>query len=246
MIKTIYLRTLKVLMKKPLVLWGISLLQILLSAVFGILFGVIPGVSLAIGWLLSTSMTMVFLHGYRGEEVKAVQLFDACKDWATVKRVLCGMGWMNLWVFLWGLIPVVGWIFAIIRVYRYRLTPYILVTEPDVAPTQAIKVSAQRTQGYKAKMFGADVLVYVLFAVAVLILSLLAAIPYIGVLFTLVNIVLVVCFAIFSPLFLGLVQAAFYEEINADHRCPQCGAKTQTGSSFCPQCGASLNAETEA
>lgn len=215
LIKTIYLRAVAVLAKKPFVLWGISLLSGVLSTVFSVLCGIVPGLSLCISLLLSTSMTMIFLRGYRGEEVKAVQLFECFKDWKTIKRVLCGMGWMLLWIFLWSLIPVVGIIFAVIRAYRYRLTPYILVYEPDVSITDAIKVSAQRTQGYKAKMFGADVLVYAAYFVAVLVLTLLAMIPYIGILFSLVLFVLNVVFFLFVGLFLGLVQAAFYEEISA-------------------------------
>lgn len=246
MIKTIYLRAANVLLKKPFVLWGISLLEILLSAVAWVLFGTVMGAALAITWLLSTSMTMIFLSGYRKQEVKCVQLFDAFRDWATIKRVLGGMGWMYLWIFLWALIPLVGWIFAIIRVYRYRLTPYILMTEPDVPPTQAIQVSAQRTHGYKGKMFGADILVYVLYAAALLILHLLGLIPYIGALFSLISTLLSICFAIFSPLFFGLVKAAFYEEINSDHHCPQCGAISQPGSGFCSKCGAPLNPQPEA
>lgn len=237
MIKTIYLRAAKVLMKKPVVLWGISLLAGVLSTVFGLLFGIIPGVALCISLLLGTSMTMIYLRGYRGQEVKAVQLFECFKDWATIKRVLCGMGWMYLWVFLWGLIPVVGIIFAVIRIYRYRLTPYILVYEPEVPITEAIHVSAQRTQGYKAKMFGADVLVYVAYFVVVLVLSILGLIPFLGVLFRLVSTLLGIVFGLLSPLFLGLVQAAFYEEIAANRTCGQCGANVPPEASFCAQCG---------
>lgn len=238
MIKTIYLRAFKVLAKKPFVLWGISLLEILLSAVLGVLFGVAIGVSMAISLLLSTSMTMIYLYGYRGQDVKCVQLFDTFQSWATIKRVLCGMAWKSLWVFLWCLIPIVGPIFGIIRAYQYRLTPYILMTEPDVAITEAIKVSTQRTKGYKGKMFGADILVYAAYIVAVIVLGLLAKIPFIGVLFSLISVLLTICFILFCPLFLGLVKAAFYEEINASHHCPQCGATVAPGSSFCSQCGA--------
>ncbi|MBO4854521.1 MAG: hypothetical protein J5482_05235 [Oscillospiraceae bacterium] len=213
MIMAIYKKALAVLMKKPLRLWGISLLSILLASVASVLFGVIPGVALAIGLLLDTSMTMIYLHGYRGEEVSTVNLFDCFRDWTTVKRVLCGMGWMWLWIFLWSLIPVVGWIFGIIRIYEYRLTPYILMQEPDAKPTDAIKVSKERTRGWKGKMFGADILVIVLFYAAFLVLSLFSRIPYIGVLFALVMFVGGICFAVLLPLFQGLVRSAFYEEI---------------------------------
>ena len=243
LIKKIYGKAGKVLAKKPFALWGISLLSGVLTGVAGMLCGIIPILSLCIGLLLSTSMTMIFLHGYRGEEVKAVQLFECFKDWKTIKRVLCGMGWMFLWVFLWSLIPFVGWIFAIVRIYRYRLTPYILVYEPDVAITDAIKVSAERTQGYKGKMFGADVLIFVAWFVVNLVLGLLSAIPYIGILFALVLIVVNIVFMLFIGLYMGLVQAAFYEEImstTAKRFCTQCGGAVSVDAGFCSHCGANL------
>ncbi|MBE6989547.1 MAG: hypothetical protein E7426_02215 [Ruminococcaceae bacterium] len=220
MILEIYKKALSVLMKKPLKLWGISLLCILLTGIGSALFGIIPGVALCISILLETSMTLIYLHGYRGEEVETLRLFDCFRDWKTIKRVLCGMGWMMLWIFIWGLIPVVGWIIAIVRTYEYRLTPYILMMEPDVKPTEAIKLSSARTEGWKGKMFGADILIYVLFAAAALILSLFARIRFIGVLFALVLFVLTICFFVLVPLFRGLVQSAFYEEICGNAAAP--------------------------
>ena len=213
MIMEIYRRAFSILMKKPVRLWGISLLGVFLSGVGSALFGIIPGVAIAISLLLSTSLTMVYLHGYRGEEVKSVDLFECFRDWTTIKRVLCGMGWMLLWIFLWSLIPIVGIIFGIIRGYQYRLTPYILMQEPDVKPSEAIKVSKERTKGWKGKMFGADILVYVVFYVVMIILVLLTRIPVAGVLFGIITVLFVICFFILLPLFLGLVHAAFYEEI---------------------------------
>ena len=132
MIKKIYGRALTVLGRKPLKLWGLSLLSAFLILVAECAFGLIPIVGLAVGFLLEVGLTMVFLRGYLGEELHTVQLFDCFKDWKTIKRVLCGMGYMYLWIFLWSLIPVVGFVFAIIRAYEYRLTPYILMMEPDV------------------------------------------------------------------------------------------------------------------
>ena len=188
-IKTIYSRAFAVLRKKPFLLWGISLLAMLLSALSVPLLGVIPAASIAVSMLLQTAMTLIYLRGYRGEEIAVTQLFDTFKDWKTVKRVLCGMGWASLWIFLWSLIPVVGIVFGIIRAYEYRLTPYILMHEPDVPITEAIKVSREKTRGYKAKMFGADALYVVVIAAAEILLALLAMIPYIGVLFGILSVV---------------------------------------------------------
>ena len=214
MIMTIYKRALGVLLSKPLKLWGISLLSIALSSVLGSLCGVaIPGLSLAVGMLIGTSMTMIYLAGYRGQKVEVAQLFSCFKDWSTIKRVLCGTAWMYLWIFLWSLIPFVGFIFAIVRSYQYRLTPYILVTEPDVSITDAIKVSAERTSGYKLKMWLADFLIDLIFGLGCIVIGLLAAIPFIGILFGIVLFLLIVVYTVLRPLFSGLVQAAFYEEI---------------------------------
>ena len=214
MIMAIYRKAFGVLMRKPLKLWGISLLYLFLSCVGVALCGIaIPIFGIAVALLLETSMTIIFLRGYRGEDVRAVNLFDCFRDWATIKRVLCGMGWMLLWIFLWSLIPIVGIIFALIRTYEYRLTPYILVMEPDVKPSEAIKLSKQRTMGWKGKMFGADILIVVFFYVAFLILLLLARIPYAGIVFAILLVLFVILFCLLAPLFIGLVQAAFYEEI---------------------------------
>lgn len=213
MIKTIFLRAFDVLKKKPFTLWGISLLAIFLNIVGTVLFGIIPGVGLGIGLLLSTSMTMIFLHGYRGEQVKVEGLFECFKDKKVAIRVLAGMAWMNLWILLWSLIPIVGVFFAINRAYAFRLTPYILVTEPEIGITDAIKVSRARTMGYKAKMFGAELLYHAIIIGVQLVLSILGLIPVIGAIFLLASVLVAIIDLLFGSLFLGLVQAAFYEEI---------------------------------
>lgn len=213
MILTIYKRALGVLLRKPFALWGISLLKFLLVFVLCIFFLGVPGVGIAINILIGTAMTMIFLRGYRGEEVHTAQLFDCFKDGATAKRVLGGMLWVKLWIFLWSLIPIVGIVFNIVKTYEYRLTPYILVTEPEISATEAMKESSKRTKGYKGKMFGADILIPVIVALIQLILGLFAKIPFIGSLFNLILIIFTICWTILSPLYTGLVQAAFYEEI---------------------------------
>lgn len=243
MLMTIYGRAFKVLMKKPLKLWGLSLLAILLSFVLGALCGgAIPGLALCVGALIGTSMTIIFLRGYRGEEVKTVMLFECFKDWNTIKRVLLGIGWMWLWIFLWALIPVVGPILALIRIYEYRLTPYILVFEPEIPITETIKVSAQKTGGYKLQMWLADFVYSAIFCVIIFVLSLLSLIPYVGILFMLIMFLVYLVIFAFAPLFGGLIQAAFYEEITGDNNCfcPDCGAKLYKGVAFCSNCGKAL------
>ncbi|MBQ7328506.1 MAG: hypothetical protein IJX01_01195 [Oscillospiraceae bacterium] len=240
MMMTIYGRALKVLLKKPFKLWGLSLLAIALSGALSALCGfAVPILGIAVGLLISTAMTIIFLRGYRGEDVDVLQLFACFKDWTTAKRVLLGLGWMYLWIFLWSLIPIVGPIFALIRVYEYRLTPYILVFEPEVPITEAIKVSSQKTMGYKLQMWLADFVYAALFGIVAFVLGLFSAIPVLGLLFVLVLIVLYIAFIVLAPLFAGLVQAAFYEEINsvAVAYCSGCGFKLTEKVDTCPNCG---------
>lgn len=253
MITTIYSRAFKVLMQKPVKLWAISLLSILLTSLAVALCGAaIPILGIAVSLLMSVSMTMIFLHGYRGENVEVVQLFECFKDWNTIKRVLLGMGWMTLWITLWSLIPFAGPVFAIIRSYEYRLTPYILVTEPEISVTDAIKVSSERTKGYKMQMFLADFLASLIISVASSILAALGMIPVIGIVFLLATLAL----SALSPLFMGLLQAAFYEEIKnptipttpaaapvngAAAFCPNCGSALEAGAKFCPRCGQQID-----
>ena len=123
-----------------------------------------------------------------------------------------------------------GIVFGTIRAYEYRLTPYILMHEPDVPITESIKVSREKTRGYKAKMFGADALYVVVIAHAEILLALLA-IPYMR---------SPAAFSawcsdaasLFGLLFLGLVQAAFYEEITHRRVCPRCGVELSPDARF--------------
>lgn len=213
MISNLYQKTFSVLMKRPLRLWGITLLSSVLLVVVHIGFIGIPAVGFCAALLLEASMSMIYLNSYRtGLEPKTSYLLAAfSKD--RIWRVLGGMAWMYLWIFLWFLIPVVGFVFATIRAYEYRFVPYILMTRDDVRPTEAIKVSKAETMGYKGKLFGADLLLEGVYFVVILLLSLLSMIPYVGIVFTILRIVLTVVFGVLAPLFLGILHAAFYVEI---------------------------------
>lgn len=213
MVSSIYKKTFSVLMKRPFKLWGLSLLSGLLLLLVWIGFISIPAASFCAALLLSASMSMIFLNSYRtGLEPQASYLFAAFKK-DRILRVLGGMAWMQLWIFLWSLIPIVGFVFAIIRAYEYRFVPYILMTREDVKPTEAIKISKQETMGYKGKMFGADLLLTAVCFGIFLIFTLLRQIPYLGSLFRILWILFAVAFDLLAPLFSGIMQAAFYVEI---------------------------------
>ena len=213
MISNLYQKTFSVLMKRPLRLWGITLLSSVLLVVVHIGFIGIPAVGFCALLLLEASMSMIYLNSYRtGLEPKTAYLFAAFRK-DRIWRVLGGMAWMQLWIFLWSLIPIVGIVFGVIRAYEYAFVPYILMTRDDVRPTEAIKVSKAETMGYKGKLFGADLLLEGVYFVVILLLSLLSRIPYVGIVFTILRIVLTVVFGVLAPLFLGILHAAFYVEI---------------------------------
>lgn len=213
MISNLYQKTFSVLMKRPLRLWGITLLSSVLLVVVHIGFIGIPAVGFCALLLLEASMSMIYLNSYRtGLEPKTAYLFAAFRK-DRIWRVLGGMAWMYLWIFLWSLIPIVGIVFGVIRAYEYAFVPYILMTRDDVKPTEALKVSKEETMGYKGKLFGADLLLEGVYLVAILLLSLLSRIPYVGIVFTILRVVLSVAFSVLAPLFLGILHAAFYVEI---------------------------------
>ena len=212
MVRSIYKKAFAVLKKKPVTLWGISLLCVLLEILALIGFGVVPAAAVVVMWALEAGMAMIYLNSYRtGLKPKSVYLFAAFKK-GRFWHVVGGLAWMELWIFLWALIPIVGIVFAVIRAYEYRFTPYILMTRDDVKATEAIQLSKQMTMGYKGKMFWADMLVCLLYLAAALVLALFSLIPFIGILFRIVLLLLQIAFSLFAPLFLGIVQAAFYVE----------------------------------
>ncbi len=265
MIKNMYLRVWRVLIQKPFRLWGISLLGLLLTSL-GASLAAIPLLAIAIALLLRLGMARVYLRGYRGLENHAENLFDGFRD--GIGRKLAGSAWAELFKFLWGLIPVVGFVFAAIRHYEYAFVPYILMERPEVAALDARKVSREETHGWKGLMFAADVCLAVMVLVAFLVLSALCIIPVIGILFRLVLIVYILACIAFLPLVYGLLHAAFYEEIhngnlaaqaaaqanaiNARYNaqngtvCSNCGTLLDPGARFCPNCGTPAEQTPEA
>ena len=181
-------------------------LLVALSAVFGML----PIISIPIALVLNAGMAAVYLAGYRGQEVNSDALFAGFKRFF---KVAGGMGWMALWILIWGLIPVVGVVFAVIKMYSYRFVPYIVIQDPNISATEALRLSMKRTEGFKGRMFLADLFVGLCCAGVMIVLSLLSMIRYIGPVFTVISALVSILFALVVPLLLGLINAAGYEEI---------------------------------
>lgn len=213
MISGIYKASFAALKKQPFRLWGIALLGGFLYLAACIGFIAVPAVAFCVDLLLSASLAMIFLNTYRtGLEPKTAYLFSAFRK-DHIWRVLGGMAWSRLWIFLWSLIPIVGIVFGVIRAYEYAFVPYILMTREDVKPTEAIKISKQETMGYKGKMFGADMLLLVIGFGVTLVLALLGLIPFIGGPFRVLRYLASPVLSTMITTFSFLLDAAFYVEI---------------------------------
>lgn len=208
---SIYSKSFALLARKPVRLWGLSLMFTLLSALAAA-FGVIPIISLPITFVLEVGMTSVFLDAYRGKDVSTDQLFKGFKNFF---RFAGGMAWMYLWVLIWSMIPIAGIVFGVIKSYSYRFVPYILLSDPDISATEALRVSMRLTEGYKGKMFLADLLLGAIIFVVVLIFTLIGGAVPVLLLLTVIVWAVVVAFA---PLVFGIIKAAYYDEIEKEKK----------------------------
>lgn len=204
-----YRKAFAVLAKKPIRLWGISLLYVLVAAIIGALGSFVPLIALPIVLVLGLGFTGVLLDGYHGKEVRSEQLFRAFRKDEIVRNG-AGMCWMELWMLIWAFVPVMN----IIKTYAYSFTPYILVTDKEIGATDALRKSMRLTDGYKAKMFWADLLLSLGVCLVIILLVLLGQIPYIGWLFILLLVLFYIAVILFLPIFCGLVHTAFFEEIS--------------------------------
>ena len=209
MIQYVYQNVFNVIKEKPVVLWGTSLLCTLLS-LLAVIFGILPIISIPIVLTLSASMAVIYVKGYRREAFTSQDLFS---NFSHVFHVAGGMAWMMLWLFLWLLVPLAGPVMLIVKGLSYSLTPYILIYQPEISATEALKVSMEQTKGYKGNMF----LTYLVFAVAVwivcFVLAMLTAIEVVSMVFGFLLFLVALVLVLFAPFFLGLVQAVFYDEI---------------------------------
>ncbi len=205
--------TLKTLFSKPIQLWGLSLLGVILNVCANLLCSVPPILGMSVSRTLSAGMDCVFLDAYNGKEVNAKQIFSGFSSGKSFFRVAGGMLWKSLWLIIWGLllvIPPVGIAVLIYKGISYSFTSYILLKKPDISPLDAIKRSMQLTKGYKGKIFVTYLLVAAAFLLIALISFLFGLIPYIGILIAaLISIVV----GILSPLFFGVLQAAMFTEV---------------------------------
>ena len=213
-----YKQALDVILKKPIMLWGLSLLSVVITVLLSIVTAPIFILGTAISVLVSCGMVKVYLDGLKGNEVNSDQLFAAFNKNAL--RVIGAMAWMGLWIVIWAMVPIAGPIIAIVKSYSYKFVPYIVMTRPDVTATQALRLSMEMTKGKKGQMFLADLCFYGGIFVVSFVLGLFAAIPFIGILFGLVAFVFTLAVSLFSPIFVGLYSAAFYDDAEVKEEIP--------------------------
>ena len=206
----VYTKSFGFLSKKPILLWGLSLLFTLMTTL-AMVFGVFPIIWLPIVLVLELGMVNVFLCGYRGRDISAMQLFEGFGS--KFFRNAGGMGWRVLWLLIWGLIPIVGIIMAIVKFYSYRFVPYIMLAEPDITATEALKKSMIQTDGYKGKMFLADFLIGLAVAILTIIFFFVLRIPFIGFVLTAIYYIILVALL---PLVIGTLEAVYYDKISKE------------------------------
>ena len=209
--------TLKTLMKKPVQLWGLSLLGVILQSLSNVLCAVPPILGMGVSNTLSAGMENVFLDAYHQKEINSKQIFSGFSSGKSFLRIAGGMLWRTLWLFLWALfalIPIVGWVIApimlVIKGISYSFTPYLLLRMKDISPLDALKRSMEMTKGYRGKIFLTYLICYAALLVIGLLLFLIAKIPVIG--FIIVGIVGVVI-SVLCPLFFGVLRAAMFTEV---------------------------------
>ncbi len=240
-----YKEAFKVIAKKPLRLWGLSLLSTLVCVLgIALSFPVLVIVGISFAAVVAAGMSKVYLDALDGKEVNSDQLFAGFRRFWTV---LGGLAWEALWEMIWvfavggGIIVVGGAIFLIFygfkipmivcevivgvvifplyvagiflvtnRKYAYRFVPYILMTRDDVSATEALRLSVRLTNGKKLQMFLADIILSAALPTAIMIFFLPTLIPYVGGIFAVLFIAVVIVVSLLLPIFTGLYSAAFY------------------------------------
>ena len=209
--------TLKTLMKKPVQLWGLSLLGVILQSLSNLLCAAPPILGMGVSSTLSAGMENVFLDAYHQKEINSKQIFSGFSSGKSFLRIAGGMLWRTLWLFLWALfalIPIVGWVIApimlVIKGISYSFTPYLLLRKKDISPLDALKRSMEMTKGYRGKIFLTYLICYAALLVVGLLLFLIAKIGgFAVVLAGLIGLVI----GIFCPLFFGVLRAAMFTEV---------------------------------
>lgn len=209
-----YKRAWEIIKRKPLKLWGYSVLAMVILTLVSTFAGPVALIGLVAYFLIIPGLNLIYLDELSGKEATAERLFQGLNK-ENFQRVLAGMAWCELWTIIWSFVPVYG----IYKMYTYRFVPYILLTKPEVAPMDALHMSKQITEGKVLNMFLCDLCWYggIIVAYAVLSFATLvfAMIPILGIILSAImifaSIVLLIGIIFAGQVFTGLYQASFYE-----------------------------------
>ena len=131
---------------------GITILADIIIAALAML-GAIPVVGLVASVLISpiieVGLLIFNLEVYMGEKPEIGTLFKGFKD-GRFGHVLGGFWYMQLFTFLWSLLFIIP---GIVKSIAYSMTPYILVDQPEISATDALKKSMEMTKGHKWEIF---------------------------------------------------------------------------------------------
>lgn len=108
---------------------------------------IIPGLGALLATPITVGMMFAFLKIWRDGDGQVNDIFSKLSDYG---RMLGGILWMELWIFIWSLLFVIP---GLIKALAYSLTPLILVDCPNVPATEAIRLSMRITNGHKGKIF---------------------------------------------------------------------------------------------
>ena len=102
-----YRRAFDIIKTLPMTLFGVTALMLALSVYTfrSVVMWIFPIAAIPVTYLLTVGMMSVFLKAARDEKYDIMDFFAVFKDWQTVKRVVGGMLWMLLMVYLWSVIP---------------------------------------------------------------------------------------------------------------------------------------------
>lgn len=95
-----YKKALSIVVTKPIMLWGLSLLYNLLTTL-AIIFSLLPIIWLPINLVLQLGVSSIYLAGIRGKKVNSDALFAGFKNFF---KNAGGMGWRALWMIIWGIV----------------------------------------------------------------------------------------------------------------------------------------------
>jgi len=200
-----YSRCMSFLFRRPFRVWGLTLMCILMS-MLSVVFGILPIVFIPILLVLKLGMVNTFLKGIKGEDISSTELFEGFGKGRFLRNA-GGMGWMALWTLIWMPVPFAN----IIKIYSYRFVPYIMLNDPNIPATEALKKSMAQTRGHKAMMFISDLIIILATAILSVIFYFIGQIPHIGPLLLLLY--LIVFIAIF-PFVIGVLEAVYYDKIS--------------------------------